>query len=246
MQPAGGATRPRAYHYPFSKERALRHAILSGQRVEAMRAFEAFFGFMLESSTTIRHLKSDSVHLMVVLIRKCFQSGMVADALMDSVLAYANRLIQANSATEVHVILQGLMEQLLEAVEQQRLRDRRQKVRRAIQYIHAHYHRGLSLEDVAGVVGLSYSYFSRLFSRETGMSFQEYLTQIRLENAKQLLLTTNLTVEEITAQVGYEDASHFIRVFKRCSGITPRRFAHTNRLAHPPVPPETGLKVASG
>ncbi len=212
------------YRYPFPRERALRHAILSGQRTEALQALDQMFNTLRETCPTLRQLASDAIHLMVVLIRKCHQSGVAVDDMMESILSYSVRIIQANSVADVRSVLLGLTEQLLKAAGQQRLRDRHDIVRKASQYIQAHYHRGLSLEDVAGVVGLSYSYCSRVFSQEMGLSFHEYLTHVRLKAAKQLLLTTPMTVEDVAAQVGYEDASHFIRVFKRVLGMTPRQF----------------------
>ncbi len=231
MLPAKADAEFRRYRYPFTSERVLRHAILSGQRTEALQALEQMFSALGETCHSLPRLQSDAIHLMVVLIRKCFQSGAPAEGQMESVFNNAQRIIHAKSRAEVFRVVHSLTDQLLKAVRHHRLRDRRQTARLAVQYIAAHYHRGPSLEEVARMMGLSYCYFSRLFSQETGMSFQEYLTRVRLENARHLLLTTPLTVEKVAARVGYEDPSHFIRVFKRCYRMTPRRFARTDGAA---------------
>lgn len=238
--PITPATSAKHHLYPFFQERALQHAVLSGQKAAAAKLLESMFRSMRENCESIRHLKSDAIHCTVFLVRKCIQAGMVSEGLQEAVLVYSARLIEASDSRAIHAILRELVASLLAAAGDERLRSRREKVRKAIQYIHARSRMALSLEDVAEVVGLSYSYFSRLFAEETGTTFHVYLTKIRLANAKELLLTTSLTVAEIAAQVGYEDPSHFIRVFKRCTGMTPRRFAQVHHAGAnlPPDPAE--------
>jgi two-component system response regulator YesN len=95
----------------------------------------------------------------------------------------------------------------------------------ARQYIDRHYADAeLSLQDVAALVHLSPSHFSLIFSRETGETFKEYLSGLRLEKAKELLRTTALKSFEIAAQVGYNDPHYFSHVFKKHTGLSPRAF----------------------
>lgn len=91
----------------------------------------------------------------------------------------------------------------------------------------------MSLEYVAGKVGRSAAYVSKLFKDEFGMNFLEYITKKRLEMSKDLLENTDMTIYEITEQAGYADVSNFIKVFKRRYGITPgdyRMFATGARI----------------
>ena len=88
----------------------------------------------------------------------------------------------------------------------------------------------MSLEYVAGKVGRSAAYVSKLFKDEFGSNFLEYITKKRLEKSKELLEKTDMTIYEITERAGYADVSNFIKVFKRRYGITPgdyRMFAGT-------------------
>jgi two-component system response regulator YesN len=82
----------------------------------------------------------------------------------------------------------------------------------------------LSLNDVAAQVNLSPCHFSAVFSQETGQTFKEYLTEIRIRKAKELLRTTALKTYEICDQVGYNDPHYFSHVFKRQTGLTPGEF----------------------
>jgi two-component system response regulator YesN len=98
-------------------------------------------------------------------------------------------------------------------------------------YINTHFANSeLLLEDVATSVNLSPGHFSTVFGRETGESFKNYLTSIRIERAKELLRTTNLKCSEIAYQSGYSDPHYFSYAFKKSTGIPPLQF---RQLAQP-------------
>ncbi len=95
-------------------------------------------------------------------------------------------------------------------------------IARAQDFIDSHFpDPALSLKTVAASVNLSSSHFSALFSRETGGTFIEYLTQRRIERAMTLLSTTNLRAAEISEAVGYDNPQYFSTVFKKICGLTP-------------------------
>jgi two-component system, response regulator YesN len=93
-------------------------------------------------------------------------------------------------------------------------------LRRAQEFITIHYTEGLSLEQVAEYVALSPTYFSRIFKQAMGCTFVEYLTRVRLEEARRLLRTTTLSLAEISYAVGYQSPNYFSEVFKTVEGIT--------------------------
>lgn len=97
-------------------------------------------------------------------------------------------------------------------------------VREALQYVNNNLSRQISLKDVASAVHLNPSYFSVLFKEQTRLTFSEYLTRRRLQTSKKLLLTTNLSIEEIAQQAGYQTAKYFIKLFKEYEGITPSKY----------------------
>ncbi|MNZ64894.1 HTH-type transcriptional regulator YesS [compost metagenome] len=95
----------------------------------------------------------------------------------------------------------------------------------ALHYIHQHYSSPeLSLHQVCQHVFLSLSYFSSLFKQHTGDTFVEYLTRLRLEKAKQLLVSTQLKAYDIAERVGYGDPQYFSVIFKRNVGMTPKEY----------------------
>jgi len=98
-------------------------------------------------------------------------------------------------------------------------------VREAQEYIAAHYSdTDISLNSVAGYVGLNSTYFSGLFKKNCNTGFAEYLQNLRLEKAKELLVKTKKSIKEIAADVGYADPKHFAKVFRGVTGIKPNEY----------------------
>ena len=89
----------------------------------------------------------------------------------------------------------------------------------------------LSLNDVAAQVNLNPCHFSAVFSQGTGQTFKEYLTEIRIKKAKELLRTTAMRTFEICYQVGYNDPHYFSHVFKKHTGVTPGEFRSQGQAA---------------
>lgn len=82
----------------------------------------------------------------------------------------------------------------------------------------------LSLQQIAKIVNISPSYFSHIFSQEEGQTIKEYITSMRIEKAKELLITTNEKTYEIALKVGYSDSHYFCHMFKKVTGMTTREF----------------------
>ena len=96
--------------------------------------------------------------------------------------------------------------------------------RQILQYINESFLGDISRDDVAARFQVSNGYVSRLFRRHTGITFNEYLTRLRLETAEKLLTATNRSIDEIAWQCAYRDTSWFIKAFKHCYRLSPGRF----------------------
>lgn len=103
-------------------------------------------------------------------------------------------------------------------------------ITRAKQFIRDHFAEELSLGQVAKAVNTSTFYFCKMFKKFTGINFTEYLSRVRIESARNLLLNPNLRVSEIAYEVGFQSLTHFNRVFKKVVGQSPTEFR--GHLAH--------------
>lgn len=97
-------------------------------------------------------------------------------------------------------------------------------IRIAKQYIKSNFHLPITLEEVSNEIGFNPAYFSTLFKKETGQNFLEYLTDTRIQAAKQLLADNKRTIIQVAEEVGYTDIKHFTKVFKKVTGLTPSEY----------------------
>lgn len=102
-------------------------------------------------------------------------------------------------------------------------------VERACEYIAMHYAEDMLLQDIADHVHLSRTYISELFKKETGMNYNEYLMQVRMEKAKELLKKGGCKVADAASLVGYSNTSYFIKLFKSYTGLSPSEYSDQHR-----------------
>lgn len=98
------------------------------------------------------------------------------------------------------------------------------RVKMVIRFIEEHGDRQLSLNEIAHSINVSPWHLCRLFRTGTGTSVNQYLLNLRMQKAKELLETTCLRVKEIMNQVGIRDESHFARTFKKLNGVSPSQY----------------------
>ncbi len=122
----------------------------------------------------------------------------------------------------------------------------RQKIKssavlRAKEYIQEHFTKDVSLGQVAKAVDMNMFYFCKRFKKAAGITFTEYLSHLRIENAKLLLLNRDLRVNEIAFAVGFQSLTHFNRVFKKRVGNSPRRY---RQIAKPTIEKQPVFQAA--
>jgi len=144
-----------------------------------------------------------------------------ADALKREFRTRAGR---CGSEEQLFRYVSFAVSKLLDRVlEEKKQRDTR-PIRQAKQYIRQHFKSPLTLEQVSGAVGFSPAYFSTLFKKETGGNFVEYLTGVRMDEAKRLLRETDLSVSSVCEQAGYSDLKYFAKNFKKYTGLKPNQY----------------------
>lgn len=178
-------------------------------------------------------LKKQAAEPAVIIVSAYSDFNYAKEALRLSVVDYIvkpvskeeliNTVEKALGAQEKQV-KQQLMEQYVD-VSLVRLNEEKYRysrsIKEALDYIDQHYSDALTLKIVAQVVHLNPSYLSTLFKEELNISFVEYLTRVRIQQAKRLLLTTDLNVTEIAESVGYQTPKYFNKVFREYEQTTP-------------------------
>ncbi|UJF34816.1 response regulator [Paenibacillus hexagrammi] len=121
----------------------------------------------------------------------------------------------------IHFVFKTLIEELVQRTAPEGCSEH---CKRAIEYIQLNYHKELTLTDLAEMLGLSPAYFSRVFRKETGFGFIEYLNKLRIDKAKQRMRNGDHHVKRISQEVGFNSYSHFFKLFKEMTGSTPAGF----------------------
>ncbi|HZG75850.1 MAG TPA: helix-turn-helix domain-containing protein [Paenibacillus sp.] len=107
--------------------------------------------------------------------------------------------------------------------------DRSKQFSDILDYIDAHYNQELSIEYFADAMNMSVGHFSRTFKEEVGEKYVEYIAKCRMRKAKQFLLESNMTIDDIAEAVGYWGRNSFIRTFRKYEGITPAKYRSAYR-----------------
>lgn len=121
---------------------------------------------------------------------------------------------------------------LLARNETSRLADNTRDVTKIVRaYVIRHYNEPLQLSDICQNVNCSLSQISKLFKRDTGTTFHQYLKSVRIARSCHLLKTTEKSIDEISGLVGYSDPSYFYRVFREETGLTPQQYRRNEKNA---------------
>ena len=104
---------------------------------------------------------------------------------------------------------------------------RNQTLRNVLEYLNRHFSQAISFQELCELHNINGSYLSQLFKKELGITFTAYLTQLRMNRAKELLKTTNLRISEISDALGYDYYFNFTKLFKKEVGMTPKEYRNT-------------------
>ena len=156
------------------------------------------------------------------------EQNVIIDLLYEIIDSFANNTPISEPLVSCHIqrILAELMQ--LPATEVVKSKTSSSVILSSINFIRENYHKKLALDDLATNVNISPYHFSRLFKKETGYSPYEYITITRLNQAKTLLKTTDLTIKEIAFSVGFNSESNFVTCFKKHGDVTPSKFRTTS------------------
>ena len=212
------------FQYPFQYERAVLDKVRCGDRKLAKVALQELLTEIFNNKASMETTKACILELLIVLSRSAVEGGANLDQLTLLNFNSIHRLTDCSGKEEVERWMMESLDHFMDNMLENRSSMNVRVINRACDYIVKNCHRNISLEEVAQTVHLSPFYFSRLFKKEKGYNFADFITQVRLDRAKKMLQSTDYTVVRIAAEVGYQDASYFCRVFRQGLGITPNQY----------------------
>lgn len=218
------------FQYPFSLERDIIQAMRMGQADEAKQHVHAFMEAIAADGVKEMDVQQGMMNLLGSLEHAMMQSGLNPNQLFKS----ANLFEQLSTLKEPEQIEQWFMNKVIrpfiEAMENRADFQIKKMIEQAMLYIQANYMNDISLDSCAEHCGTNAFVMSRTFKQVSGKNFIDYLTDLRMEKAKEMLRNSELKINEVSEKVGYQH-SYFNRIFKKYEGVTPSQYRDMSRKA---------------
>ncbi|MEH7490701.1 response regulator transcription factor [Neobacillus niacini] len=132
-----------------------------------------------------------------------------------------NKMDQEQHTSNQHIKVSKLLE----------MNTKNEDVVKAQEYVQTHIGEKISLTEIAAHLHLNSSYFSRMYKKETGEGFVEYVTRVKMEKALELLDQSGNSVEQIAYVLGFESKSYFLKTFKRFYGLSPKSYKYKDKVS---------------
>ena len=211
--------------YPMDKENELLCRVRLGDRTGAKAILNEILGHIfLGGVTDIELLKARILELVVVISRAAVEGGASLEKLLGLNYEFIADLSAKKNFDEICLWIVKVLDVFMDTVYETRNIKNARSIVEALKFIRENYKKNLTLESVAQQVYISPYYLSHLFKEELGITFVEYLTKVRIDEAKRLLKDSSMSIVAIALEVGYQDASYFSKVFKKVVGLSPNQY----------------------
>ena len=209
--------------YPIKLEKKLFAEIEDGEMNNAVASARSFFEWMEESHSNIMDIRLKILEFALWAEHIAYEKGGMTYQL-NSRADYLPQIMEMSDLTQLRKWFVDKVMQACQNILSKRTEKSNSIIGLAKDYIRNNYNKDISLDDVSRAVNISPYYFSKIFKENTGQNFIEYLTNIRIDKAKELLGTTEYSMKEICSMVGYSDPNYFSRSFKKNVGVTPTEY----------------------
>lgn len=196
-------------------------ALNRGKSAEVKREAESFASAVLSGQSSLDDIRIEFLELFMEARQLVREKGKNPEET-------GAWLIRSRNADELREAFLGSMSSLADALSERTGKDT--PVEKARRYIEENFQKELSLDSIAELVNVSPYYFSKLFKEELGINFSDYLTDCRINRAKELLYEDpNRNIKEVSIACGYSNPNYFSRIFKKITGMTPTELRDTTR-----------------
>lgn len=215
--------------YPLDTERELFDAISQGDINKSSEQANLFFDWMeKQSGGTMPDIGLKVLEFVLWGERLAYSNGgHVYHFLSRS--EYLPEINSMKSCDELRLWFISHIERAVNMINAANAAKTEDVAEKAKKYIDAHFREDISLDELSGKYDISPFYFSKIFKTQTGVTFTDYLTGVRVAKARELLEGTNKSMKEICSEVGYSDPNYFSRIFKKHTGVTPTEYKEGKR-----------------
>ena len=215
-------------NYPVEEEKAIFESTKIGDLNGAVLAANHFFDWMISNyADYIMDIRLKVLEFVLWSEHIFYESGRITYHFLSR-QDYLPILLEMNDLEGIRTWFLDKISILCRKIVSKKKNQSTDVIERAKIYINKQYNKAISLDDVSREVDISPYYFSKIFKEETGVNFIDYLTKIRIDKAKELLLYSDLSMKVICCKIGYSDPNYFSRSFKKIAGVTPTEYKEGN------------------
>ena len=213
-------------HMSYAHEKERHRVIREGKVEEIERVMkippDGTVGVL--AADELRNAKNMLITAITMFTRSAIDGGLdeeTAYAMSDSYIQNGERCL---SVREVDRLYEKAFREFTAAVAERGKKHYSALIEDAIHYIHIHLHEKITLQGTSEHIGISPCHLSRVFRRETGVSFVDYIQKERVEAARHMLIYSRYEISEISEYLHFSTESYFIRIFRKYMGTTPARY----------------------
>lgn len=216
--------------YPYQYERQLMEKVRIGDRTGTRDILNCMLAtIMLNNPGAMDVLKARLLELISVLSRSAAEGGAEVQILLKKNLGYIQKLIEIETQPDLCAWAGKAVDEFIELVYETQDSKKITQIKPAVDFIKENFDQQIALADVAKSAHLSVSRLAHVFKDQMGITIIDFLTKIRIDKAKQLLMFTDKSCTEICFEVGYNNQSYFTRTFKDLTSMTPKLFRKSNQ-----------------
>lgn len=210
--------------HSLDKEQELKSAVRNGEKLAAEQLLEKLLVDILAKNSHMDTLKTRVMELVVIISRAAVDGGADLTEVLQLNSMFYQELLEITLPDELCLWSGTMLETFMNYLDTNKNQKNQQAIQKAAEYIRNNYRNKLTIDEIAQAVYLSPCYVSRIFKQGLGCTLMEYLTQVRVEQAKIMLKNPKYNVMQVAEESGFEDPGYFTRVFKKLEGVTPSRF----------------------
>lgn len=212
------------YTYPIVMEGKLRSAIRNRDKTMSQTILNQMLAYIYTyNKDNLERIKPRITELVVIISRAAVDAGANVKDIFLINENFNSNIENFKDLEDLSVWVSNMLQRFISLTFEFEKAKHADIVYKVIEYIKENYYRHISLEEIAEITYMSKTYLSTLFKKETGYSISEYINNIRVERAQSLLINSDIRIVEIARMCGFEDQSYFTKVFRKTSGITPKK-----------------------
>ncbi len=215
--------------YPYDDERILLSHIRVGDRTGARKIFNKMLAAMFLYSPKQVVIRARAIEMMGYLVRTAVENSPLMEPLLERHMMWIEKIIEARDFEKLCLVLRDALDDFMNSIFQQGSKPVNPAVTKALNYIAANYKESIALAQIASASGLSTFRIAHLMKEATGRSPLQNVHYLRIQYARQLLETGDMSCADIAQETGFGDQSYFIKLFRKWMGITPAKYRKSHQ-----------------